>query len=193
MFWKKPGPPQPQSPPPEVIKEQMRQQFEAQQADADRKFEVQKLQQTWQYEQQQTQMQQQFEAQKQQVELAFKEWMVQIQETAKAEIVQVQETNKADVAVLQDETKRTIAQMQALLDAQQMKLDAEMAESREENARAKTEKNLLGELGGALSELAQKLDGKETIAIQRIKGPDGKLIGGRIVQADGKTRDVNIK
>lgn len=193
MFWKRPGPPQPQPPPPEVIKEQMRQQFEAQQNDADRKFEVQKLQQTWQYEQQQTQMQQQFEAQNQKVEQAFKAWVVQVQEGAKADVVAVQEQNKADVAVLQEETKRTIAQMQALLDAQQMRVDAELSVSKEENARAKTEKNLLGDLGGVLAELAQKLDGKQTIEIQRIKGPDGKLMGGRIVQADGTTRDVNIR
>lgn len=193
MFWKVPGPPQPQPPPPEIIKEQMRQQFEAQQAEADRKFEIQKTQATWQYDKQQEQMQKAFEAQQQQVEIAFKTWLAQFQEQAKGEIVSVQEQNKADVAVLQEETKRTIAAMQALLDQQSMKIDAEMRDGREENARAKTERNLLGELGGALQELATKLDAGKTVAIQKIKGPDGRMIGGRVIQADGTSRDVNIQ
>lgn len=193
MFWKVPGPPQPQPPPPEIIKEQMRQQFESQQADADRKFEVQKTQQTWQYEKLQEQAKQAFDAQQQQVELAFKRWLEEFKADADGEKVSMQEQNKADIVALQEETKRTVAQMQALLDAQQLRLDAEMSASREENSRAKTEKNLLGELGGALAELVEKLDSSKTVAIQRIKGPDGKMIGGRVIQADGTSRDVNIQ
>jgi hypothetical protein len=197
MFWKIPGPPQPQPPPPEVIKEQMRQQFEGQQADADRKFEAQKTQVTWQYEQQQEQVRQAFEANKQQIEQAFKAWLVQFQEQAKAENLDISEQNKADIAAMQDETKRAIAGMQGMLDRHAMTIDAEIREDKVQGSliksRTQMEKQVLGQLGEALEDLRQRIDGGKTVSIQKLKGPDGRTIGGRVTQADGTTRDVGLQ
>jgi hypothetical protein len=125
--------------------------------------------------------------------LCSKAWLEQFKADADGEKVSMQEQNKADMVALQEETKRTVASMQALLDAQALKIDAEMQAGRQENDRVKTERNLLGELGGALAQLAEKLDGSKTVAIQKIKGPDGRMIGGRVIQADGTSRDVGIQ
>jgi hypothetical protein len=193
LFWKLPGPPQQPPPPPEVIKEQMRQQFETQQADADRKFEVQKIQQTWQYEQQQAAMQQRFEAQSQDTELSFKQWAEQFKAQSDGEKVAMQEQNKADIAQLQAQNAQTIALIQGYLTASQSAMDAQIASGQEETSRMKTERALAKELGKALEGLASKMDGSRTVAIQKIKGPDGKMIGGRVISADGTSRDVGIQ
>ena len=193
LFWKIPGPPQPQPPPPEVIKEQMRQQFEAQQADADRKFEVQKTQQTWQYDQQQTAVQQRFEAQQAQIEIAFKTWLEQFKATADGEKVSMQEQNKVDIAMLAAQNQQTVALIQGYLTSCQSLRDSQMAgNAGAQSVAPQLAVQLDRELSKALEQLSKKMDASRTVSIQKIKGPDGRMIGGRIIQADGTSRDVGI-
>jgi hypothetical protein len=181
LFWQRPPPPQPQGPPPDVMLQKMKQEFEAQQADADRRFEAQKLQIEQAHEQRATAAEQSFAMQQQRITQAFEAWVLQIEQGTKAEI-----------ATAHEETARTVAEMRAMLEQQKMAIEAEMRDGREESARLKTERSLLGELGGALEALASRIDGTRTVAIERVRGPDGRMIGGRVIQADGTARDVNI-
>lgn len=44
----------------------------------------------------------------------------------------------------------------------------------------------------ALQELAERMEGGKTVGIEKLRGPDGRVIGGRIAYADGTSRDVSL-
>jgi cell division protein FtsN len=44
----------------------------------------------------------------------------------------------------------------------------------------------------ALQELAARMEGGKTLGIEKLRGPDGRVIGGRIAYADGTSRDVSL-
>lgn len=51
----------------------------------------------------------------------------------------------------------------------------------------------LQQLAGQLAEVAERIEAGRTVGVQPVRGPDGRLIGGRITHADGTTRDVALQ
>lgn len=180
LFWKKPGPPQQPPPPPEVIKEQMRQQFESQQNEMDRRFEAYKL---------------------------------QVQEQSKTQIAEMQDQTKQMIAAfdgwlkLQDQTIQSEFEKQRMAyDVVQKDLDrvhqtASQAAIESARASAKPDesdtKESLNSMAQAFSEklegIAKTMQGSKVVGIQKIKGPDGRMIGARRMLADGTTEEIPIQ
>jgi hypothetical protein len=52
---------------------------------------------------------------------------------------------------------------------------------------------LAQEVAQALQELHGRMEGGKATGIEKLRGPDGRVIGGRIAYADGTTRDVSIQ
>jgi hypothetical protein len=178
MFWQKPPPPNPnQPPPPEVQLEQMRQQFEGQ-----------KVQIMEQSKAQIAQMQAEMDRMKLEYDAANGEREREL---------------KRQIAELQEATKLTIAQMNQEHSSQMEVFKAQNSVATEERGRqyereTKEQEDKTPEIIRSMQEtmaaLAQTVQGSQTVAIERVKDPKtGKLVGGRIVQADGTTRDVNIQ
>lgn len=177
MFWKKPGPPKEPPPDPQVVKEQMRQQFEAYKLDKQHEFESWKVETT--------------------------------------------EANKAQIAELQSYTQQIIAAFKGYIDQQNQAISAELQQTKmatdsmqkdmERVSKAAERQPVAVSVGGGdetkamleemaanfaarMDEISQRMDASRTIGIEKIKDPvTGKMIGGRVIQADGTTRDVAVK
>lgn len=178
LFWTKPGPPQPAPPPPEIIKEQMRQQFEAQQADAERRFETWKTQATEATKTEVAQLQ----AQTQQLVALIKAYI----DEQKQAITQ-------EVAGAREETGRVKLQMD-MMSRQQQPVSVNVGADETKRHIDELVGGLAEQFRGQLAELSQRMDASRTVGIQRVRDPKtGALIGGRITHADGSSRDVQIQ
>lgn len=185
--WKNPAlfftdpdtiPPKPQQPPPpdpRIVVEQMRQQANADQSERDRQFEA------WQ--------------------------------------TQMQEQNKLLIEQMGNRTSETVAAMRAYIDEQSQVINAQAQEMRAQNDQLKTQlavvekvqglmpkppeeqkpdvsshfEGLQKQLAEAMEQLSSRIEGARTVGITRVRGADGKLVGGRVQYADGTSRDVPIQ
>jgi len=185
QFWKKPGPPQPQLPPPELMIEKMRQEFEGQ-----------KVQLTEQSKAQIAQMQAELDRTKLEYDSANSEREREL----KRQIAEMQEATKLTIAQMQQEHAANLEAFRAQNQAQATQEDRQfqMATKADDDARrAQEEAQKTPEIVERVQEmvqgLAQVVQGSQTVGIEKIKDAMGKTIGGRIKQANGQTREVKIQ
>lgn len=176
MFWQKPGPPQPPGPPPEVMLEQMRQQFEAQKV----------------------QMQEQSKAQIAQMQAE----MDRLKLEADAANAERERELKARITEMQESTKLTIAQMNQehasqmeTFKAQNAVAGEERQVQRERETKAQEDRTpeVIQQMQETMAAIAQMVQGSRAVGIQRITGPDGKRRGYRVARADGSVEEVPIQ
>ena len=181
MFWKTPGPPQPQPPPPEIQKEQMRLQGDAQ------KFQAQQ-----QAEQAKRQDETAFEAQKLQIEVAEKDKDRAVQ----VELARMAEATKLAIANLNRETTLETTQSSQAFEAEKMGATfqrEDMKESAKEQVKDDGMSALLGNVQEAIGTLHERIEGSQTVGLEKVRDKTGKMIGARIRRADGSMREVQIQ
>jgi hypothetical protein len=183
QFWKKPDPNFQPPPPPEMLKLQA---------------ETQAKQQELQLKQQEAQSEMQFKQQDAQIELEKSKVELQIK-LAELEIKRQEFAMKAEAAQIdqQLQVQKTQHEMQRSEAELQMK-DREvgmshMHKEREFEFKERESQGKAKQGEDSTKKIAELIEGGRTVAVEKIKGPDGKVVGGRIHMADGKTRDVAIK
>jgi hypothetical protein len=134
-----------------------------------------KTQMTLQADAQKTQATMQTDAQKFQAQLAFDAQQAQLDRESKERI---------EMAKLQFQ----YASKQADMDSAQQPDLQQMLQPL-----AQQMQTLAQEVAQALQELHGRIEGGKTAGIEKLRGPDGRVIGGRIAYADGTTRDVSIQ
>ena len=180
QFWKKPGPPQPQLPPPEVMKEQMRQQFEGQKTKFETDADAEKFRAQAELDMQRLQ----FEAAQKEQDRALQMRLAELQESTKLTIAQLQQEHAASLEVFK-------AQNQTQASEQDRQF--QMATKAEESKAPETLQAIQA-LEANLQAMAQFIQGSQTVGIEKVRDPKtGKMVGGRIKMADGTTRDVQIQ
>jgi hypothetical protein len=184
MFWKKPGPPQPQPPPPEIMREQMKIQADQQKTQAELQAEAQKFQ-----------AEAQLEAQRLQFEAAEKDKDRAVQ----IELARMAEATKLAIANLNRDTTLETAHSSQEFEAQKLGATFQREDMQAERESMKEQEKddgmseLLGNVKEAIGTLHEKIQGGQTVGVEKIRGPDGKMIGAKILQADGTAREVRVQ
>jgi hypothetical protein len=188
LFWKQPGPPKPMPPPPEIQKEQMKIQAEQQKFQAESANEQQKFQAESQLEQQKMAFEASEKAKDRELEL---------------EKARMSEATKLAIAQMQAQVQNETLEKSQTFEAQKLgatfeREDHNMALEREKEFEKSSKdegqmSQVLDNVNAAMETLAQKVSGNQAIAVEKVRGPDGKMIGARIKQADGTVREVNIQ
>jgi hypothetical protein len=154
LFWQKPQP-QPQQPPPEIVKEQMRIQHESQQKDADRQLETAKTSTNVEMER----MRLTFEAEQKERDRLFEIEKAKLQESTKIAIAEMANSMNYQIESTRQEAKKATEETKIV--AQQHK---------DTN---NTSNDVLANVMEALSALTAAMNAPK----QLIRGPDGKAIG----------------
>lgn len=178
-FWIDPAtvPPQQPQPPIEVILEQMKQQFEANQAEMDRRLDASKTQADNETKEYVAEIQ----TETQKIIAAVKLWAEQFQQSMQA---QLDERRAAEEGMRKD--LEFVAKQ-----ADRQPVSVNVGRSKEEE---KAELSQMAEsFSKQMADLAARIEGGRTVRVERIRGKDGKLAGGRVVRADGTTQDIQFQ
>lgn len=180
-FWINPAtqPPKPASPPPEVILEQMKQQFEGQQAERDRMFEAQKIQLQEQNKAEIAKMQDQTEK----MLAAFDGWLKMQDQTIQHEF-EKQKLAHDSVSKELDRVHQTATMAASEASKASMKTESDGAKkSLDDMAKVFTEK---------MEGLAKQMQGSRVVGIQKVKDQNGRTVGAKRMLADGTTEEIPI-
>lgn len=182
LFWQKPPdqmPPPP--PPPEVVKQQMQNQADAQKFQAQTQVEAKKSQEQIQLERE---------------KLAFQASEKEKDRQLELEKARMAEATKLAIAEMNRATTLQTSAESRDFEAQKIGATFEH-EGRMAGAPDRSEtdgmQQLLSNLEEAVGAITKNMDGSRTVKVEKIKGPDGRMIGGRIHQADGTVREVGIQ
>ena len=174
-FWVDPAskPPAPPQPPPEVQVEQMRLQADQQ-----------KTQMQAQLDAQRTQLEIQAKAQLEQAQLAFDKWKTEFQASVDLQIAAMKE-DKA--------TEREITKLSASNQMEGIRMQREDEKERKESEAEDVVGQTLSQIGQQVQQLSQLLSMSKVAGIEKLRGPDGRMVGARIKRADGSTEEVPIQ
>jgi hypothetical protein len=181
-FWTDPAqkpPPQPQ-PPPEVQVAQMRLQADQQKTQAQLQADQQKTQMQAQVDSQRAQVELQAKQQMEQQQLAFEKWKTEFQASVDLQIASMKE-DKA--------TEREITKLSASSQLEGIRMEREDAKAMKEDVVGQT----LSQIGQQVQQLSQFLSMSKVAGIEKLRGPDGRMVAARIKRADGSTDEVPIQ
>jgi len=165
-------PPQQPQPPLPLVIEQMKTQADMQKAQADNQLEAQKIQ-----------IQEQSKVQIEQARLEFEKWKVEYEAQVEIAIEQMKQGGSAQI-----EDKR-IMSAQSIKAAELQRTDEDMMEKKA--AQAMMEQ--VNTLQKSMQEFIQMQDGKRVVGVERVRGPDGRMVAGRVKRADGSVEEVTIQ
>lgn len=189
LFWKKPGPPQPMPPPPEIQKTQMTLQADAQKFQAEAAMEKEKLG---------------LQAGQKEQELAIEAEQKERDRQLKLEIARMTEATKLAIAEMHANNQQQTLQATQEFEANKLGATFQHEDRRERIPEREVMQEregqmceLLGNLQQTLDQMqnmiAQKIDGAKPESVEKVRDKAGKMIGARITQADGAVREVTIQ
>jgi hypothetical protein len=184
-FWTDPAqkpPPQPQ-PPPEVQVAQMRLQADQQKTQAQMQADQQKTQMQAQMDAQIKQAEIQSKAALEQAKLDFERWKTEFEAQVEIQLEQMKLGGSAELEM------RRIMSSEGIKDKELSRKDEDMAEKKALQA-------LMGQvqsLQQGLQQVISMQDGKRVVGVEKVRGPDGRMVAGRVKRADGSTEEVTIQ
>ena len=181
-FWIDPSksPPPPPQPSPEMVKAQADQQKTAAQLQHDAQIK--------QMEAQMEQMRMQFDASEKEKDRFLQAELAKLKE---ATTLAIAEMNRQD-------QKEALVQGQAF-EAAKMDFTAQREDSMKQQEQAKEQEKddgmseLLSSVQEAIAALSQKMEASRTVGAQKVRDASGRVIGAKIMHADGTSRDVAIQ
>ena len=173
-FWVDPAqrpPPQPQ-PPPEIVKTQMQIQADQQAKQVDAQLENQKL--TTDASLKKYEIDKTDERER---------WKVVYQAQVDAGLKQMDAQTSADIEL------RRIMSSEGIEDKRLSRKDEDMAEKRALEALMQQ----VQMLQQGLQQVISMQDGKRVVGVEKVRGPDGRMVAGRVKRADGSTEEITIQ
>ena len=181
-FWKDPSqsPPPPQQPPLPVLIEQQKQQAEMQRAQMD----MQAKQSEAQLDAQIKAMELEHAARMDAMQREFDRWKTEFDASVKLQIAAMQE-DKA--------TEREVTKISASQQLEGIRMQREDAKAMQEADAEDVVGQTLAAIGQQVQQLSQLLATSKVAGIEKLRGPDGRMIGARIKRANGEVEDVPIQ
>jgi hypothetical protein len=175
-------PPAPQ-PPPEIMIAQMKAQTDSQiaqvKSQADAQLEMAKLQQ---------------EGQLQQMQMAFDKWKVEFEAQTK---LQIEAMKMGETRELEREKigyQRDI-ELSKVASSEKMKYH-ELGIDDDYDEMSMSLEDIIGQVQALGSELQQVIaaeNARQVVGVEKVRGPDGRMVAGRVRRADGSVDDVVIQ
>ncbi len=181
-FWKDPSqtpPPQPQPPLPLML-EQQKQQAEMQRA----QVAVAAEQAESQLDAQVKAMELEHKARMDAMQLEFDRWKTEFDASVKLQIAAMQE-DKA--------TEREVTKIGASQQLEGIKMQREDAKAMKDAEAEDVVGQTLAAIGQQVQQLSAVLATSRVAGIEKLRGPDGRMIGARIKRANGEVEDVPIQ
>jgi hypothetical protein len=181
-FWKDPSqtpPPQPQPPLPLML-EQQKQQAEMQRA----QVAVAAEQAESQLDAQVKAMELEHKARMDAMQLEFDRWKTEFDASVKLQIAAMQEDKT---------TEREITKIGASQQLEGIKMQREDAKAMKDAEAEDVVGQTLAAIGQQVQQLSQVLATSRVAGIEKLRGPDGRMIGARIKRANGEVEDVPIQ
>jgi hypothetical protein len=173
-FWVDPAqrPPQPPQPPLPLVLEQQKGQIEMQKAQMDAQVGAQTKQAEI--------------ASKQQIEeqrIAFERWKTEFQAQVEIQLEQMKLGTSAELEI------RKIGSAEGMKAAELERDDEDMAEKKALEALMQQ----VQMLQQGLQQVISMQDGKRVVGVEKVRGPDGRMVAGRVKRADGSTEEITIQ
>lgn len=188
-FWTKPtGQPQPQQPPPEIVKTQMQLQYDGQKTQAQMRADMQKAL----FDAQQAEKQRAQDA-------AIEKYRIDKQAETALQTAQIQAGKdiQVEAAKLQTTVDVKTADIQNQRDLELFRAQNEATRAAADEAKGRMEQDMMGqhmgEMKQGLQELAKELKGKKAVSVSKKRDAEGRMVAAIIKRGDGTVDEVPIK